>query len=923
MGTDPVGCDAVLVPATGRPPQPRPAHGDPPVDPEALADAFVRTASAPAVRLAVLCSHLPELTLPLLHALREQAVPEARLADLAEVLTSGLLTVTHVPGHDPVLTFREPARARLGAQLTTHDAWEVLRAFTRHLEAHPHAPHGIAAVVHLPEAVAQLPAQLQPFARASLATRRRLGVGGGAEAAGPGRSEELPATVLISRIGRTTELSGGTHLEHVGTGVLLGPRLILAVAPLDGELMAIRARGRRVEEFDEAWCQPIWHSKATGVGVFLASSDLVDPGNFTPPAWTEPLGAPSATPCRLIVPPPPGGSPDVVLGVLRRVPSGELVFESASGRRLSAPIGAPVFQTRELVGLARAPLPPDKFTVVGISELEHQPGFLDAVRSHLPLGGAPKRPSRFLIGDLPRAPRGGAAVLAEELADQDWSEPIVLGGELADQRRYAASGLLRREWDERTVDLAVWVSGSTVAEIRTRYAEAEAVIAGTATADTDAGVQAFFDRLRTMRRPWIVVVDGLDEPVLPEAVRPPLTSLGRVLVTGTGPRLRAFVPRPYRPSRVPAAGSVRTTESPYFFLSWARTDAEDPYVNRFYNDLMTELSARVEDFFEQPSFEELSRLSRTVGSCRTFVALYSPAYFNSPRCGSEFAAFTERLGRHQRFSGVDARALVPVMWAPQPVSLPDSAARYQWLEPEMGEEYAQHGLRHLLRTEPNGEPYRRVVATVARAVRTAAEHYRLPTTPDLDLASVLPAFRAQPVPRPSAHAQVFLSPGATPLVRRAERVIVEQGLTMSVGRIDGSLADRLDEAERLSGISILIIDPRDLRAIELQEALDDFARANRPLTGVIVLREDDEVDLPDELRRVFSDRRARRKYPLFVGVTSDGFDHRLTDLVAVATNQLMDVAPPRRLPSGPPAPPLLGMPDFLAPPPRDREAHDD
>ncbi len=181
MHADPHGCDAVLIPVTGRlphaiPPDTASPAPKPTDNPAVLADAFLHTASAAAVRLAVLCSHLPELTLPLLHVLRDQAVPEAQLTDLAELLTSGLLTVTPIPGHDPVLVLRPAARDRLRTHLTTHDAWAALRAFSRHLAAHPHAPHGIAAVLHSPHATAELPAQLQPFAQAATATLRLLGI---------------------------------------------------------------------------------------------------------------------------------------------------------------------------------------------------------------------------------------------------------------------------------------------------------------------------------------------------------------------------------------------------------------------------------------------------------------------------------------------------------------------------------------------------------------------------------------------------------------------------------------------------------------------------------------------------------------------------------------------------------------------------
>lgn len=175
MRADPRGCDAVLVPATGRVPQ-RHAGTAPArqADARGLAEAFVHTAPAPAVRLAVLSSSLPELALPLLHVLREQAVPEARFSDLAEVLTAGLLKVRRDVGDEPVLLFHPEAREYLRSHLTTHDVWQVERAFSHHVATHPYAPQGIAAVLHDAAAAAELPAQLRPFARAVTGLRHVL-----------------------------------------------------------------------------------------------------------------------------------------------------------------------------------------------------------------------------------------------------------------------------------------------------------------------------------------------------------------------------------------------------------------------------------------------------------------------------------------------------------------------------------------------------------------------------------------------------------------------------------------------------------------------------------------------------------------------------------------------------------------------------
>ncbi|NJP46482.1 PP2C family protein-serine/threonine phosphatase [Actinacidiphila epipremni] len=175
MRADPRGCDAVLIPPSGRLPQPggRTAVQS---DPAALADAFLRTAPAAAVRLAVLCSQFPEITIPLLHVLRDRSVPEAQISDIAEVLTSGLFTVTRRPGHDPFMSWRPPASATLQAHLTTHDAWQTLRSLDQHLAVHLDSPRGLAAVLHDPRAPESLPAALQPFARASAATLRLLGI---------------------------------------------------------------------------------------------------------------------------------------------------------------------------------------------------------------------------------------------------------------------------------------------------------------------------------------------------------------------------------------------------------------------------------------------------------------------------------------------------------------------------------------------------------------------------------------------------------------------------------------------------------------------------------------------------------------------------------------------------------------------------
>ncbi|WP_112492166.1 SAV_2336 N-terminal domain-related protein [Streptomyces bacillaris] len=226
MRSDPAGCGAVLIPATGRLPS-RTREGETPPrrpDPARLAEAFAHTAPAPAVRLAVLCSGLPDLSLPLLHVLHKEVVPEASPSDLAEVLTSGLLTVRREADSDPVLVFHPAARQYLRTHLTTHDEWRTRAAFGRHAAAHPSAPQGIAAVLHSAWAETELPAQEEPFAEVATVARagaeaprrtdgRSPGGGTGAVAAPGGASPVARRAVGRLRSLLGTAVSGRTVRE--------------------------------------------------------------------------------------------------------------------------------------------------------------------------------------------------------------------------------------------------------------------------------------------------------------------------------------------------------------------------------------------------------------------------------------------------------------------------------------------------------------------------------------------------------------------------------------------------------------------------------------------------------------------------------------------------------------------------------------
>ncbi|WP_051755287.1 TIR-like protein FxsC [Kitasatospora purpeofusca] len=196
---------------------------------------------------------------------------------------------------------------------------------------------------------------------------------------------------------------------------------------------------------------------------------------------------------------------------------------------------------------------------------------------------------------------------------------------------------------------------------------------------------------------------------------------------------------------------------PYFFFSYARRDhlAGGAFVDQFFTDLRDEL-ARIEPEAGpgELAYRDTERLrigddwerqlSRMLGASRTMVALYSPAYFSSPYCGKEWTAFDHRTRRHEEQTGESVPALIPVLWEPPPEDLPAEVRRIQYIQHDFGAEYATGGLRHLLRTDPQGTAYRKVVRVIAERIREAAS-WRVAELRDLDLGQVEGCFPVEEV----------------------------------------------------------------------------------------------------------------------------------------------------------------------------------
>ncbi|MFI7300245.1 FxsC protein [Streptomyces sp. NPDC050121] len=402
--------------------------------------------------------------------------------------------------------------------------------------------------------------------------------------------------------------------------------------------------------------------------------------------------------------------------------------------------------------------------------------------------------------------------------------------------------------------------------------------------------------------------------------------------------------------------SLGAGREPYFFLSYARRDNSDEFVKRFYDDLVQELRRIGADPAAQPPFRDVEGLGlgsdwtrvlgNAVGRCRAFVALYSPAYLNSEYCGKEWTAFQERLQEYRRATEIDVPALVPVLWAPIEGEIPEEIAQFQYNDAGMGEEYSTQGLMQVLRSDPTGPAYRRVVEKVAARVRIAADRFRLPFTPGLDLGEVRGLFPVAEHQRPAAlstaHVQVFVAAGVvnalpegrhrpeyygrsprewTPyhppkhptIAHRAQRVIVEEGYTCNIEVVDDRLSSRLDEAMADNQINILLVDPWAVRTPAYRDVLAEFDTQHHPTTGVLVPRHDGDEEsgseeIWEDLSRVL--RRNWRRHndpndPLFrVRVARAEFDSQLAMMLTVAQNRLMEMenTTAYRPPTGPPRP---------------------
>jgi FxsC-like protein len=182
------------------------------------------------------------------------------------------------------------------------------------------------------------------------------------------------------------------------------------------------------------------------------------------------------------------------------------------------------------------------------------------------------------------------------------------------------------------------------------------------------------------------------------------------------------------------------TEHPQFFLSYARSrfqpEVSDRWVNQFFNDLRQDVGHTMG--VSNPGFmdrqipvgtEWSDRLKIALSNCRIFVALFSPAYFESDYCGREWAAFQRRC-QAQALGQNPPSAIIPAFWVPMELDeLPSSVHSMQNLPPGFPESYTAEGLYGIMKLSRYREDYEETVLRLARLIKERATECDLMASP--------------------------------------------------------------------------------------------------------------------------------------------------------------------------------------------------
>ena len=194
--------------------------------------------------------------------------------------------------------------------------------------------------------------------------------------------------------------------------------------------------------------------------------------------------------------------------------------------------------------------------------------------------------------------------------------------------------------------------------------------------------------------------------------------------------------------------------APFFFLSYARAvrqgDDSDRWEYKLYRDLCDVILQLTDATPEEAGFMDRAirvgarwapELTTALATCRVFVPLYSPRYFQSELCGKEWFSFARRTLIHRaRGSGAGA-PIVPALWLPvRTESLPPVAREIQFDQRWIDERYSEQGFYGIMKLARYRRNYQQAVHRLAERIVDVADNAPAPPGEPADYASLPNAF---------------------------------------------------------------------------------------------------------------------------------------------------------------------------------------
>jgi FxsC-like protein len=304
-------------------------------------------------------------------------------------------------------------------------------------------------------------------------------------------------------------------------------------------------------------------------------------------------------------------------------------------------------------------------------------------------------------------------------------------------------------------------------------------------------------------------------------------------------------------------------------------------------------------------------VAAAVSSCKVFVPIYSPHYFDREFTGQEWHAFDRRLAEHETRTGRRPDAIVPVWWLPSRRGVPPVAASVQHGASLTATDHHQRGLRYLLQRKASRDDYIEILVSLADrilhvaedppAAMTFADLSKLPNaferTGDNESPPVDPA--GEPAGEPAAgprHVNFLIAargrdemrvqredldvygenwadwrpyyPGCTDRVAvRAQHEATAQDMTTSAEGVSEALFDALERAKERNELVVLLVDPWAVELPDYQALLRRLDDIRSTHTAVLVPWE--PADVPPSVRGTA----LRDKLLAVLGGWADAGDH--------------------------------------------------